>query len=377
MKLLLVVLSAACLLVGRPARAEDKAVDAAAGDVKQLIEQLGDGEYAKREEAAKRLKAIGKPALPALREALKGDDPEVVTRAQTLIKRIEVRPLPGGDPGGVNGLVQATRMRMSVKDGNRVLEVTEEGRDIKITDGPDGVSMSVTGLVDGQRTTEEYAAKDAEQLKDENPEAYALYQRWAGGPAGAGLIFGGGQARFGGGGVGQIIINNGPVMQITPDELDLLRERLEKQMRDAKLTDEQKAEVRDGLDKVVNARNNGGRAVAMDGYTQASDEFRKVLDQHKLDAGDLLPPPAKTRLGVSILTEEGRLVINTIGEKSRAQRVGLQSGDVIRKIDGKEVGTVTALRKAVGAKEKGLVVEVTRGGEDLKLEEKDEPAAAK
>jgi S1-C subfamily serine protease len=74
---------------------------------------------------------------------------------------------------------------------------------------------------------------------------------------------------------------------------------------------------------------------------------------------------------VSIGSGDGRLTVQRVGENSRAARLGLESGDVIRKVDGKDVATVGELRTLVAAKEKGLVVEVTRDGEDLKLTEKE------
>jgi hypothetical protein len=359
------------LLIPCPrARAAAAADDAAASEeVKKLIDQLGDGEYAKREQAAKRLKAIGKPALPALKAALTGDDAEVVARAQAIIKRIEVRPLPAGDPNAVNALIQPNRVQMGVVDGNRVIEVVEGGREIKITDGPDGVTMSVTGLVDGVRTTEEYSAKDAPQLKAENPEAYALYERWTGGP-GAGFILRGG--RLG----GQVQIGGGVggfnIAPAVPDELTQLRARLEKQMRDNQFKDEQRDAVTQALEKVIEARTGGAVNAGMEKYTEQCDELRKTLEQFKLDPGELLPPPAKTRLGISLSTDEdGRLAVQRVAENSRAQRIGLKAGDAIRTVDGKAVTTVGELRKLVGGKEKGLTVEVTRDGQNVTLEEKD------
>jgi len=38
--------------------------------------------------------------------------------------------------------------------------------------------MSVTGLLDGQRVTEEYTAKNLDELKADNPPAAELYERW-------------------------------------------------------------------------------------------------------------------------------------------------------------------------------------------------------
>jgi hypothetical protein len=329
-----------------------------------LIEQLGSSDFARREAAMKALRAIGKPALPALKEAQKNHpDAEVVSRAGVLIRRIEIPPLPQADP--TQPRVQ--RVRISAVNGKRVLDVTESGRNIKITEGDDGIVMSVTGRRDGQRVTEEYTAKSADALKEENPEAYALYEQYTNGAGG--FI-------FRGQGIGAIQGNvqiNNMVLPFQPpaaDELDLLRVRLEKQMRLNKLEEAKRDEVIQELEKVTAARAAAG--TDMEKYTQQCDELRKLLESNKLDAGELLPPPAKTRLGVSIGTDGTTLTVQRIAEKSRAERLGLKEGDEIRKIDGKEVTTVAELRKLVSAKEKGLSVEITRDGEEMKLEEKEE-----
>src|SRR5690606_5677502 len=60
----------------QPAPAE--ALDAR---VERLVRQLGDRAYERREQAQRELVAIGRPALPALREAAKSQDPEVASRA--------------------------------------------------------------------------------------------------------------------------------------------------------------------------------------------------------------------------------------------------------------------------------------------------------
>jgi len=56
--------------------------------VKQLIEQMGDENYQRREKAHIELFKIGEPALDLLREALKNKDLEVSGRAQELIEKI-------------------------------------------------------------------------------------------------------------------------------------------------------------------------------------------------------------------------------------------------------------------------------------------------
>jgi HEAT repeat protein len=57
-----------------------------------LLVQLGDDRFTRREKASKELFALGRVALPPLRDALKSSDPEVARRAGLLIERIEAAP---------------------------------------------------------------------------------------------------------------------------------------------------------------------------------------------------------------------------------------------------------------------------------------------
>jgi hypothetical protein len=70
-----------------------KAAERQASDpaiLKKLIQQLGSEDYAEREAAMKRLQGIGKPALPALREAAKNSgDAEIGRRAQRLVESLD------------------------------------------------------------------------------------------------------------------------------------------------------------------------------------------------------------------------------------------------------------------------------------------------
>jgi hypothetical protein len=60
-------------------------------DVARLVGRLGSGSFAERQEAARALDELGGPALPALRAAERGPDPEVRRRARDLVRRIEQR----------------------------------------------------------------------------------------------------------------------------------------------------------------------------------------------------------------------------------------------------------------------------------------------
>jgi regulator of sirC expression with transglutaminase-like and TPR domain len=56
--------------------------------IKRLVKLLGDDDFTVREKAEGDLRAIGEPAVPFLREALKGKDFEAATRARRLIGAI-------------------------------------------------------------------------------------------------------------------------------------------------------------------------------------------------------------------------------------------------------------------------------------------------
>ncbi|MFO0846463.1 MAG: PQQ-binding-like beta-propeller repeat protein [Gemmataceae bacterium] len=74
------------------------------GRLRQLIEQLGDDAFVKREQASRQLVLIGRPARPLLTEALKHSDLEVRHRAGRCLRQI------GGD--GMSSRVLAAALRV-------------------------------------------------------------------------------------------------------------------------------------------------------------------------------------------------------------------------------------------------------------------------
>src|SRR5262249_37599004 len=62
---------------------------APADRIGRLITDLGSNKFTERAKAAKALEAIGEPALPALRKAVKTGDAETSRRAEALIAKIE------------------------------------------------------------------------------------------------------------------------------------------------------------------------------------------------------------------------------------------------------------------------------------------------
>src|SRR2546421_105725 len=57
--------------------------------IHSLVKQLGDRTFAVREKAALELVALGKPASPYLRRALRSNDPEIARRAEECLRLID------------------------------------------------------------------------------------------------------------------------------------------------------------------------------------------------------------------------------------------------------------------------------------------------
>lgn len=102
-RLWVVVLALGWAVGSMPAAAAD------APSVDQLIQQLGSGKFEERDEAARRLDALGAPALDALTRAANSPDMEVRRRAATLLKSIERRV-------EAEQILQPTRIQLSYRD---------------------------------------------------------------------------------------------------------------------------------------------------------------------------------------------------------------------------------------------------------------------
>jgi hypothetical protein len=351
-----------------------------AEDITATISKLGDADFRVRRDASHRLREIGAPALPALKRAAEDKNPEVRSRATQIVRSLEYRHVPGRPLHQNRSRTRSVNMR--IINGQRAIDVNDEGRQIKIIQGGDGIDMTVTGETDGKPATQKYKAATPEQLQADNPEAFALYQRWSRGM---------GNEIDGIGMQGNVIIQGqGNVMILPPlqpvpfirgpgDDLAGLKARLDDEMHKAKLSPEQQKRVQDSLDKVEESHGltGGGDLDQTDQriteYDKACDDLRKTLSDLKLpDPGSDLPPPKGARLGISVEPDitTGGLSVAHIVPHSRADRIGLQIDDVIRQINGKEVTEVKELRNLVTEHAKGLVLDVTRDGREIKLEEK-------
>jgi hypothetical protein len=371
-------------LAGSAARAELTAAPttAPAGDeVQSLVAKLGDADFRIRRDASNRLREIGVAALPALKQAAEDGNPEVRSRAAQIVRTLEYHHVPG--PPTHQNRTRISSVSLRIINGKQAIDLNDEGRQIRIVTKGSGIEMTVTGETDGHPATETYKADSPEQLKSENPEAFALYDRCsrrigveeAAGMPGNLILRGQGNIIL----VPQV--QPMPFIRAGGDDLGALRDRLEQQMVNLKLAPDKKQQVEDAIDKVAQSMNfnaaAGGQAddrIAV--YDKACDDLRKLLSDLNLpDPGDALPPPKGARLGVSVQPDiaAGGIAISHVVANSRADRIGLQSDDVIRKINGNDVEDVKQLRRLVTDHPKDLVLDITRDGREIRLQEKEEP----
>lgn len=352
-----------------------------ADDVAGLIAQLGDADFRVRRDASARLRDLGRSALPELHQAAQDKNPEIRARASQLVRVLEYRPIPGRPP--MHGFARQRRISYRMENGHRSVDVDDLGRRIQITEGDDGVVMTVTGETDGQPDTEVYRARTPQELQSDNPEAFAVYQRYAN--AGGVDPDGGLQGNVILQRNGQLIIipHFQPAPMILPqggDDLAGLRNRLDDAMAKSNLPPVQRARVHNALDQIQQSRAIDPAAAPLDGaddrvarYDKACDDLRKLAKDLNLpDPGEALPPPKSARLGVSVIPDPlaNTIVVSHVLPHSRAERLGLQDDDVIRKVNGKPVADVKDLRRLVTENPKGIVVDVTRDGREMKLQEK-------
>lgn len=157
-----------------------------------------------KEHAAEGNEQLKKSAKDALEKIAKSDHPSASRRAQTALKPKEDPPVaeaPARVGGGIRiggGAIQVqiqgiqvgqNGKRISVKNvnGNKEIDVDEDGKKIKITEGADGkIKVQITEKVGNMEKVEKYEAKDADELKKNHPDAHKIYEKYSRG--GGGII---------------------------------------------------------------------------------------------------------------------------------------------------------------------------------------------
>jgi len=186
--------------IAKPAKKVEKAGPAAGSEraeelVKELVRQLGDDDFKKREAASAELAKIGKPAVPALKEAKKNPDLEVARRAEEVLARIENRTaeatapdMPGtakalrGNRGAHVGM--QIRMGEGIQAGEGVRIIggrvnMQNVRSVRTEEGTATISESNEGITlvlkprEGEAKT--FSAPSREEFKEKFPELYKQY----------------------------------------------------------------------------------------------------------------------------------------------------------------------------------------------------------
>ena len=198
--------------------------------IRRWVRQLDSDQFAQRQEAAEKLTELGKDAVPAIEQAALTGTGEVASRSVDILKGLAASPdeataqlarssldrLAASGNQTASYLAERARMhlreqvgpghrgagnpfrgdmampqranrtvRISTVNGDRTVDVTEDGERVVAKTMADG-SVSVTWHLPGgkQRTVE---ADNAEKLQEQNPEAFAkleeLTQMAEAGPA--------------------------------------------------------------------------------------------------------------------------------------------------------------------------------------------------
>jgi len=226
--------------------------------IADLIKQLAADDFPTRDAASNELLKIGADALPALREALKSDDPSVQSYAEYLVPKIEgaregrdprrvgrragaaqlnVRAIPGMPADVLIARGGRININVTANDGTRTTNITDGDRKIAIEENADGIRMSVTDNDDGKAVQKDYEAKSIEELRKNNPEAAQIYDKY--------------NAR----GRGIALNGNARIMRLTPPAIvDGLDVDVRKQIEDAQRQNDQamrqnQAQLRDLLNR--------------------------------------------------------------------------------------------------------------------------------
>jgi hypothetical protein len=176
--------------------------------IADLIKQLAADDFATRDAASNELLKLGQEALPALREALKSEDPSIQSYAEFLVPRIEggrdgrrltnrrnafgqpnIAPLPPMQRDVLVARGGRININVAATDGMRTTQITDGERKVTINEGPDGIRMNVTDNDNGKVTQKDYEAKNIEELRKQNPEAAEIYDKYN--ARGRGLAVGG------------------------------------------------------------------------------------------------------------------------------------------------------------------------------------------
>lgn len=280
----------------------------AATDVAGWIDQLGASQYVQREAAAKNLAAIGRPALPALGDAIAGGDFEVASRSVEI-----VRGMLAAEDEELAGAAERLLERIATADASAVGRLAESALEFHQA----GMAAAARERLEGQ------GAVFRERL-------------FAAGEPGVEIEFGAG---WRGG----------------PDDWRLLP-----QLRGVVCVSVHGVPL-DAEAVGMLGRLPGVRRIDLFG-TAAPDAAVAALVVRLPDA--LVDVRKGGKLGVSSIVQAGPCELSSVQPGSAADKAGLRAGDVILAVEGEPVASFEALTKRLAAHGPGVAVQldVQRGG---------------
>jgi hypothetical protein len=280
-------------------------------DAAALVKKLGSEDYAAREEAQKKLVAMGEKAVPALEEALKSDDLEVRLRAGRALRAIGAEAKKADEPA------QPAPDQPPARAGQ------VRGK----------VSVTITEMVDGKLETKTYEGASLEELTEKHPELKAH--------------LGGGRFQLRVGGPGDFDMDMDKFWSDWNRDFDGFDEDIRKWQDDAR---RQFDEMRRWMDR---ARPQRARPDAGVTLTLGVRAYR---------------PPAVLDAQLDL---RGRgLVIEAVEKGSLGDRLGLERFDVLTELNGKEIDGADDVALALhGLGDAKATAKVVRRAEPLVLNE--------
>jgi hypothetical protein len=339
--------------------------------IDQLVQELGNEEFSKREQAHAQLRAMGARAQHALTRGAESENPEIRDRCRSLLdqlagleladsntapqRRATVRGLNVG-PVGIAGNL---RVQMVGPGGGRQAVREENGRAVTLVEDAEGITLTIREERDGKQVEETFKAKTPEELKHKNAEAYQEYEQFGPAPIPRGLV-------------GKGIAVDGDMRAIILDNhlLDLQRAQ-----RQAEAMADNILKQLDGDMRALQERVIGPGLIEQDIVRRLMDEMERMGALRPMRERMIEPLPGnRPDRGLGVLVNEpdevlqahlGKgLVVERVMPGSAAEKAGIQRFDFIKRVNDREIANVTELREAIELEGK-ITLELIRKGEKL------------
>jgi len=338
-----------------------------AADGQALVAELKDPKPAVHDAACAALIAAGASVRMLVAANLADTEANRYHSLAYILDRIDRLYLPGDPWDRSRNVIVGTELDVWLEGKTKHVKVIEGSRRVHIVETDDRITVQAQARECGRDVSEEVTGRTPQELSLQHFGAFDVYQRWGGGIGPIWEVEG--RTLTGG-----KLHEPGPILRRVADRrFDAFRAWVRGQMSAASVTAAGRDEVERGIAAALAAlsRPVSEGSDRVQAHNTAADTLRATLARLGLpDPGELLPAPARVRLGVTT-TEgpEGRPTVASVPMGTRAERVGLRTGDVIVSVQGRAVDRrrlSDAVRK-VG--EAPIIIAVLRDGQPLELRE--------